>query len=211
MSLACFTAPALASSYVQILQGDLLTALRAEKEELAKMDPGLARRITNRRPVSREDAKEGATPTYASLPSEAELAALPTGEGDAEFKCMTEALYFEARGESVEGLFAVAEVIINRKNSRQFPSSICGVINQGAHRSTGCQFSYKCDGAGEVFSEREAYSRVSKVAELALSDAVPTVTEGALYYHTNYVSPRWSRQFEKTATIGIHYFYRPGS
>ncbi|MEM9716089.1 MAG: cell wall hydrolase [Pseudomonadota bacterium] len=204
----CGTA-AQASSYVQILQGDLLSALRAERTELARVDPGLARRITNRRPLTRDEAEDGLSPTFAALPTAVELAAMPDGEGDADWKCLTEALYFEARGESVKGMFAVAEVIINRKLSSKFPDTVCAVINQGAHRSSGCQFSYKCDGASEVFSERQAHRKVAKIAELALDRAVPKVTEGALYYHTTAVSPRWSRAFERTAEIGVHLFYKP--
>lgn len=197
-----------ASSYVQILQGDLLAALRAEKEELAKVDPALAKRITNRRPTIRGEEQ---VPTFASLPTEAELANLPVATGDEQFACMAEALYFEARGESVKGIFAVAEVIINRAKSAQFPNSICGVITQGAHRHNACQFSYKCDGIADNIHERDAYRQVAKIAQLAMQQSVPKVTEGALYYHTNAVSPKWSRVFERTASIGVHYFYRPKS
>jgi len=211
IAFLCFTGVAQASSYVQILQGDLLTALRAEKEELAKVDPGLARRITNRRPVSRSDAEEGKAATYASLPSAEELAVLPEPSGDDQWACMAEALYFEARGESIEGIFAVAEVILNRVESTQFPNSVCGVIGQGAHRMNACQFSYKCDGIADRIHERDAYKKVAKIAELSMDNAVPDVTEGALYYHTNAVNPRWSRVFERVATIGVHYFYKPRS
>ena len=209
MAFLCFVGTANASSYVQIFQGDLLTVLRAEKEQLAKVDPGLARRITNRRPVSRDDVEQGKGATYAMLPSEAELAALPQSAGNEQWSCLTEALYFEARGESIKGIFAVAEVIINRAESAKFPNSVCGVVNQGSHRTTGCQFSYKCDGVADKMHEKDAYRMVGKIAELALEDAVPDVTAGALYYHTNAVNPRWSRAFEKVATIGVHYFYKP--
>ena len=68
---------------------------------------------------------------------------------------MTEALYFEARGEETEGIIAVAEVIINRRDSNDFPNTICGVIEQGSHKRNRCQFSYKCDGLHERFSEAE--------------------------------------------------------
>ncbi|MEO1563869.1 MAG: cell wall hydrolase [Pseudomonadota bacterium] len=207
-----FSSNAFASGYVQIFQGDLLNALRSEKAELEKVDPALARRITKRRPVSRDAAEDGEAATYASLPSKQDLAVLPLPTtAEAEFVCMTEALYFEARGESVKGIFAVAEVIMNRAKSTQFPNSVCGVINQGAHRKNACQFSYKCDGIADRIHERDAFEQVSKIAELAMQGAVPKVTEGALYYHTNAVRPRWSRVFERTASIGVHYFYRPGS
>ena len=211
ISLFFMSGGVFASGYVQIFQGDLLDALRAEKTELAKVDPGLARRLTNRRPVSRDAVEDGASPTFVALPSEEELATFPLASGEEEFTCLSEALYFEARGESVKGIFAVAEVIMNRARSTQFPDTICAVINQGAHRKNACQFSYKCDGIADKIAERRAYEKVAKIARLALDEAVPAITSGALYYHTNAVRPSWSRQFERTASIGVHFFYRPGS
>lgn len=123
-------------------------------------------------------------------------------------ECLAEALYFEARGETEQGIRAVAEVIINRVKSRRFPNSVCAVISQGAHRRNACQFSYKCDDNPEVFSEKQAYARARRIAAEAL--AAPTnLTGGATYYHTTAVSPNWSRLFRRTAHIGAHYFYRP--
>jgi len=136
--------------------------------------------------------------------------ALPAATGGAEWQCLSEALYFEARGETVKGQFAVAEVIMNRAKSSKFPDTVCGVIRQGAGgRKHQCQFSYKCDGYAEVFSEKQAYERMKKVARVALDGEVAPLTDGATFYHTKVVRPRWSRKFHKTATIGVHYFYRP--
>lgn len=132
----------------------------------------------------------------------------PKATGDEEFACLAEALYFEARGETVKGQFAVAEVIRNRVNAGQFPGSYCGVINQGTGRRYQCQFSYTCDGYEEVIREKRAYERVSKVARLVLDGVDPDLTEGATYYHTTAVRPRWSSHFTKTARIGVHLFYR---
>jgi spore germination cell wall hydrolase CwlJ-like protein len=136
------------------------------------------------------------------------LDAQPAAAGDAEFACLAEALYFEARGETVKGQFAVAEVILNRVKSDQFPSSVCGVVNQGTGRKHQCQFSYNCDGYEEVIAEKKAYERVSKVARAVLDGSQAGLTEGATYYHTTAVRPRWSRSFTKTAQIGVHLFYR---
>jgi spore germination cell wall hydrolase CwlJ-like protein len=135
------------------------------------------------------------------------LAGLPVAKGGEEWACMAEALYFEARGESVKGQFAVAEVILNRVDSPRFPDTVCGVINQGTGRKYQCQFTYTCDGIAEVIHEEKAYERVGKVAKLALSGAPRELTEGATYYHTKAVSPNWSRKFPRTATIGVHHFY----
>ncbi len=132
----------------------------------------------------------------------------PEAEGGSEFECLAEALYFEARGETVKGQFAVAEVIRNRVKSSQFPNTFCGVINQGTGRRYQCQFTYTCDGHDEVIRERGAFERVAKVARLVLDGVNPNLTQNATYYHTTAVRPRWSRTFTKTARIGVHLFYR---
>ncbi|MBP0481097.1 cell wall hydrolase [Sagittula salina] len=134
------------------------------------------------------------------------LAAQPKAQGGKEWECLTQALYFEARGERVEGLFAVAEVIMNRVSSQRFPNSVCGVVHQSNGR--GCQFSYTCDGHPEAVGEPAAWSRVGKVAKMMLDGAPRGLTRGATYYHTNAVAPKWSRTFTQTASIGDHLFYR---
>ena len=134
--------------------------------------------------------------------------AQPRASGNAQWSCLAEALYFEARGESVKGQFAVAEVILNRVDSSLFPNTVCGVIGQGGRKKYACQFTYRCDGYKEVIRERAAYARVAKVAKLMIEGAPRPLTRGATYYHTKAVSPRWSRKFTRTATIGVHHFYR---
>ncbi len=136
------------------------------------------------------------------------LDSLPAAQGGDNFACLAEALYFEARGETVKGQFAVAEVIMNRVKSSQFPNTLCSVINQGTGRKYQCQFSYTCDGHEEVIREKTAYERVSKVARLVIDGAKTGLTDGATYYHTTAVRPRWSKSFTKTTRIGVHLFYR---
>jgi spore germination cell wall hydrolase CwlJ-like protein len=128
--------------------------------------------------------------------------------GGPEWTCLTEALYFEARGESVTGQFAVAEVILNRVESGQFPRSVCGVVHQGTGAMHQCQFSYACDGQGEVYSEQAAYHQVGKIAQLMLEGAPRGLTGGATFYHNSGVRPSWARRFAQTATIGTHKFYK---
>jgi len=135
--------------------------------------------------------------------------AQPKATGDDQFACLSEALYFEARGETVKGQFAVAEVILNRVASSQFPDTLCGVINQGTGRKYQCQFTYTCDGRAEVISEKRAHDRVSKVARAAMDGKAAPLTDGATYYHTTAVRPSWSRKFDRTAKIGVHLFYKP--
>ena len=136
---------------------------------------------------------------------------LPAPKGDKQWECLTEALYFEARGETIEGVFAVAEVILNRADSKRFPDSVCGVISQGAGKGPYCQFSYKCDSHPEVYRERTAKDRMGKIAALILSgDAPKSLTDGALFYHTKAVNPSWASAFDRTTTIGAHHFYNYG-
>ncbi|WP_232796349.1 cell wall hydrolase [Roseovarius salinarum] len=140
--------------------------------------------------------------------SRAWIDAQPEAEGGEQWRCLAEALYFEARGESVKGQFAVAEVVMNRVDSAEFPDSVCGVVNQGTGRKYACQFTYTCDGHAEVVNEPRAFTRAGKVAKLMVDGAPRSLTKGATHYHAKRVSPRWSRRFARTATIGVHHFYR---
>jgi len=136
------------------------------------------------------------------------LARQQVSGSDKHTECLAEALYFEARGESVRGQFAVAEVIMNRVDSPEFPDTVCGVIRQGTGKKYQCQFTYTCDGNPEHIANQSAYGQVSKVARLMVDGAPRALTGGATYYHTRAVSPRWSRVFARTASIGVHHFYR---
>ena len=141
--------------------------------------------------------------------NQAWLDSLPRGKGGTQFSCLAEALYHEARGESIKGLVAVAEVILNRVDDHKFPDTVCGVINQGTGRKYACQFTYTCDGISDKIREPAAYARVAKIAKAMLSGLPRKLTGGATYYHTTAVRPSWSRKFAHTTTIGVHKFYRP--
>jgi len=136
------------------------------------------------------------------------LDAQPAAKGDEEWRCLSEALYFEARGETVKGQFAVAEVILNRVKSTQYPGTVCAVVKQGTGRKYQCQFTYTCDGYKDVVAEHKAYERVSKVARVAIDGTANPLTDGATHYHNLTVRPAWARTFKKTAQIGVHLFYR---
>ena len=124
------------------------------------------------------------------------------GTSSAALRCLTEALYHEARGESVKGQRAVAEVILNRVDHPAFPKSVCGVVNQPK------QFSYK--GKVGKMRDRAAFNRAQKIASEALAGAPRNLTGGATYFHTTYVKPSWSKRFTRTTKIGAHVFYRRG-
>lgn len=172
-------------------------ALEAEAEGLGAVAPTRLARL-------------GQTPPSITAPgySRAWLDAQPAASGDAQWQCLTEALYFEARGETVKGQFAVAEVILNRVDSTQYPSSVCGVVTQGTGRKYQCQFTFTCDGHPEVVNEPAAYASVGKVARIMLDGAPRELTDGATHYHTTAVTPSWARRFIQTARIGVHKFYR---
>lgn len=102
----------------------------------------------------------------------------------------------------------MAEVILNRRDSAQFPSTVCGVVRQS--NKNGCQFSYQCNGVSKAVHEKKAYQRAYKIAHAALSGAPRNLTDGATYFHTPAVSPSWSKRFVRTTQIGRHIFYRPG-
>ena len=137
--------------------------------------------------------------------TDAFLATLPAPSGDQQWDCMRKALYFEARGETLAGQFAVAEVILNRVDSPDYPKSVCGVV-----LSTGrgaCAFSWVCDGYSDVMRDPVAADRAGRIARLMLDGAPRTLTMGATYFHTRSVRPNWGRVIQ-TAAIGAHVFFR---
>lgn len=141
--------------------------------------------------------------------TEAWLMSQPKPTGDAQWECLTQAIYFEARGESLEGQIAVAEVILNRADSPLYPRTVCGVVKQRG--GGGCQFSYVCRGTTKM-RERDAADLAGRIARAMLDGAPRVLTEGATHFHTRGVKPSWSKRFAKTASIGAHLFYRqPGA
>ena len=153
-------------------------------------------------------SKEAKTTGGGISYSNAWLASQPKAQGGSQWRCLAEALYFEARGESVKGQFAVAEVIMNRVSSSRYPNTACDVINQGTGRKYACQFTYTCDGKAEIIAEPKAFERVGKIAKIMVNGAKRPLTKGATHYHTKAVNPKWARKFPRTATIGFHYFYK---
>lgn len=123
-------------------------------------------------------------------------------------RCLSQAVYYEAALESTEGQEAVAQVVLNRVRDPNYPSSVCGVVFQGAERSTGCQFSFTCDGALSQAPVDWAWKRATSVAERALAGHVAVKVGTATHYHADYVHPWWSPTLAKIDQIGAHIFYR---
>ena len=196
-------AAALAAALLPCGAASAVPAIEAARIEVARLGPAAA---AVRRPEPRPDD----VPILASLRLDPDwVATRPKAGGGAQWRCLTEALYFEARGEDLKGQFAVAEVILNRVDSRRFPGDVCAVVNQGTGRKWQCQFTYTCDGLPERVRDRGSWALMGKIARLALDGAPRDLTRGAMFYHTRAVSPSWSRVFFRTATIGAHHFYSP--
>lgn len=122
---------------------------------------------------------------------------------DEESNCLATAVYFEARGESLEGQLAVARVVMNRAASGKYPPSWCATIKQHA------QFSFVRNGEfPQVDTASASWARAQGIARLAASNVIPSVGNDVLWYHANYVAPSWGHHLERVQQIGAHIFYR---
>jgi len=203
---ACMIVSAGASAQAEELLASRLGALLGQERQSLEIVPSAVLSALTAPP--RAGAEPQVTDPNGLNYSDDFLSGQPVAAGGDQWECLTQALYFEARGETVAGIFAVGEVILNRVDSGRFPSSVCSVVNQGTGRQNACQFSFTCDGRSEAINEPAAWEEVGKVARLLLDGAPRELTNGATYYHTRAVNPRWSRAFDRTAEIGSHYFYR---
>jgi spore germination cell wall hydrolase CwlJ-like protein len=127
-----------------------------------------------------------------------------------DLECLTEAVYYEARGETPAGQAAVAQVVLNRVRHPAFPKSICGVVYQRAYGGGTCQFSFACDGSMRKRRDAGAWARAERVATRALSGEVMAQVGNATHFHTIYVSPSWGPRLIKVGQVGLHLFYRFG-
>lgn len=164
---------------------------------------------------AKKPVRPAAAPASSNIPTsriavfERRLAQVRVGKRTKALNCLAEALYFEARGESLPGQVAVAEVILNRVDSSLYPNSVCAVVQQGQHRRNACQFSYNCDGKKNRIENEAAFKRLGKLAWTMLQGLPRRLTGEALYYHNTSVRPRWARKLVRTTRIGSHVFYRP--
>lgn len=127
----------------------------------------------------------------------------------AEHKCLSEVLYYEARGEGAGGQKAIAEVVFHRMNHGDYGHSICAVVYEGKGHP-GCQFSFTCNGEMDRPKQMAAWRESEKLAAQILTGQVPlrNATGGALNFHAVSVSPDWADTMDKTTQIGNHIFYR---
>jgi spore germination cell wall hydrolase CwlJ-like protein len=190
-----------AAGGVAALDATLSALLVQERSALSGLPETRLSELTRDPPMRKSRA--GAAPDY----DQDWLAQQPEASGDAQFECLVQAIYHEARGESLPGQAAVAEVVLNRVDDPDFPASICQVVQQSNAR--GCQFSYSCDGRSDRMRDAEAAARARKIARALIDGAPRKLTDGATYFHTRNVRPSWSRSFTITRQIGVHLFYRP--
>lgn len=188
----------------QVLASRLGALLGQERQALSVVPDNRLAALTSLPPAPERGVSTRSGVRY----DRAFLASQPVADGGAQWRCLSEALYFEARGETVRGMFAVGEVILNRVDSGLFPDTLCSVINQGTGRKYACQFTYTCDGLAETIAEPRAWDRVGKVARLLMDGAPRNLTSGATHYHTKAVNPSWARVYPRTTSIGSHHFYR---
>lgn len=126
-----------------------------------------------------------------------------------EVKCLALNIYWEARSEPTLGRFAVAAVTLNRVGHKAFPDTICGVVHQGVERGLHrCQFSWACDGKSKTPGNPKAWREAEHIAYTMLFLDLPDPTNGALWYHADYVSPGWSKAMARVTQIGRHIYYR---
>lgn len=141
---------------------------------------------------------------------------------DNSVECLAKNMYFEARNQGTAGWLAVTAVVLNRVNDKRFPNTICEVVTQGPTRPSWkdpsvripikhrCQFSWFCDGKSDNPKHEKSYNQMLDFAELLLSGAVDfiDITDGAQFYHADYVRPSWARTKKRTIEIEDHIFYK---
>lgn len=138
--------------------------------------------------------------------------------------CLAKNMYFEARSEGIAGLVATTQVVFNRLKSEEYPNTICGVIEQaklsqwwlkekGIEKpiKNKCQFSWFCDGYSDEPKDEKTYNEIYNLAEEFIAGkhkSMIDITDGAMWYHADYVHPRWADYKEVTTKVGRHIFYR---
>lgn len=124
-------------------------------------------------------------------------------ELDEQGQCLATAVYFESMGEPLEGQLAVANVVINRAKSGRYPTSWCGVVKQKA------QFSFVRSGRfPRIDHGCDAWAKAQAIARIAALNLTSALPQDVLWYHADYVAPRWRNNLRRVEKIGAHIFYR---
>lgn len=178
------------------------------QREMNRMDPAALRLARAHDEFAADDARNEIQGWPAAMGDRPALGRRASALDSArQLDCLTQAVYFEARGETPRGQAAVAQVVMNRVANPSFPKTVCGVVFQGA-ATHGCQFSFACDGSMSRDLEADAWDRARVVAERALSGVVLADIGSATHFHTTAVQPYWGPQMLRVAQVGLHIFYR---
>lgn len=121
-----------------------------------------------------------------------------------QIQCLADNAYYEAGNQSVKGMVAVTQVVLNRTKHEKFPETPCSVIRQ--KQGSVCQFSWTCNRPKVLYAEN--YEKAKIIAKNVYLNNPPDITNGAIYYHATYVKPTWFRKLKRTVIIGQHIFYR---
>lgn len=194
------TVAAPAASYVQNAVVATTTAIATTTGAVMQAQPAPSVTVKLGQSIATEAAwlYKAGWPLYALVGKYSTSAQL-----DDETNCLATAVYFEARGESLEGQMAVARVVMNRATSGRYPSDWCGVVKQPA------QFSFVRHGEfPAVDTNSAAWQKAEAIAELAAANIVPSVSSDVLWYHADYVAPNWRHSLQEVQQIGAHIFYR---
>lgn len=126
----------------------------------------------------------------------------------AEQRCLAAGIYFEARGETVKGQAAVAQVILNRVRNPTYPDTVCGVVYQNENWRNRCQFSFACDGIKDRVRSPKHWDMAEEIALATTAGKIWFKEVGSsTHYHATYVRPPWARKMRKVGQIGLHIFY----
>jgi len=187
------------------------TSAEAEASERRLMAYGarLQARLEGGDPLANDPMLQRAALTTSNLVTPARPFHLRGAlEGSRDIECLTQAVYYEARGETPAGQRAVAQVVLNRTRHSAYPNTVCAVVFQ--RTSTTCQFSFACDGSANRPVDLRAWRRAEQVAAKALDGAVMAEVGNATHFHVARISPSWSSQLHRVNQIGSHIFYRFG-
>jgi spore germination cell wall hydrolase CwlJ-like protein len=126
-------------------------------------------------------------------------------------KCLADAVYFEARGESLRGQEAVAQVVMNRVFSGYYPNNVCGVVYQNASHYLACQFTFACEHKDlSRIDEPDMWAQAKRIAKEELDGKIWLPDIGhATHYHAYWVHPSWVHEMTRLDKLGVHTFYRP--
>ena len=142
------------------------------------------------------------------------------GPFEKETLCLAKNLYFEAGNQPLAGKVAVGQVTVNRVGNKKFPSSICAVVYQTKEYYTSwktgeliprrgmCQFSWYCDGKDDTPKDSVTFEKCKVIARQIQNGDFGDITEGALWYHADYIKPYWSHNLNQTVHINTHIFYK---